>query len=108
LTKLVKDSCNPFSELATSSDQLLNIASGKAVSQETTSYLTNCLENGHDLRQQFENECATDKQRFLKPLKRRKVLNFAHENIKKRIPDKQRAAAESLRDIFIRILIFIN
>ncbi|KAJ8031889.1 hypothetical protein HOLleu_25241 [Holothuria leucospilota] len=105
----ITQSCDPFSSPATMSSGLLNIATGKAASQETKKYLTESLVAGHELRVKFQEECAADVQRFLKPIQRRRVSNFAQENVKKRSTTaKAKSAAESLRDVFIRLLVIIS
>lgn len=105
----VTESCDPFSSPATASACLLNIATGKAASEETQDYLTNTLTAGHDLRVKFQEDCAADPERLLKPIPRRKVTNFAHENAKKgQRSGKGRPAAEGLRDVFIRMLVVIS
>lgn len=73
----VTESCDSFLPPATTSTYLLNITTGKAASKETQEYLTNTLVDGKNLRIKFQEECAADKERFKKPIKRRKVLNFA-------------------------------
>jgi len=109
LSKAIADSCDPFSSPATTSTCLLNIATGKSASQETQQYLTTSLVAGKELHIQFQKECAADRERFLKPISRRKVQNFAMENSKMRCTpsSKGNTAAESLRDVFIRILVVI-
>ena len=109
LINAITESCDPFSLPASTSACLLNIATGKAASQETQGYLTGSLVAGHTLRVKFQQECTADEQRFLKPIKRRKVCNFAQEALKKRHPiAKQKSMAESLRDVFIHILVIIS
>ena len=109
LSDTINEMCDPFSSQATASGNLLNIATGKSASEETKMYLTNTIVAGHELRVQFQQECADDKQRFLKPIKKRKVSNFAQENLKKKQPTAQmKSAAESLRDVFIRILVILS
>jgi len=76
LTKAITDSCDPFSSPATTLTCLLNIATGKSASQETQQYLTTSLVAGKELRIQFQEECSADRERFLKPIRRRKVQNF--------------------------------
>ena len=105
----VTESCDPFSSPASTSACLLNIATGKAAAQETQEYLTGSLVAGRKLREKFQEECATDEERFMKPIQRRKVSNFTHENSKKKRPSaKRKPAAESLRDVFIRLLVIIS
>ena len=109
LFNAVTESCDPFSSPASTSACLLNIATGRAASQETQEYLTGSLVSGHKLHVKFQEECAAEEERLMKPIQRRKVSNFAQENSKKRRPiAKGKPAAESLRDIFIRILVILS
>ena len=109
LINAITEMCDPFSLPATNSDCLLNITTGKAASKATEKYLTGSLVEGHKLRVKFQEECEADDQRFLKPIKRREVLNFAKENLKMKYPKaKKKSAAESQRDGFIHILVIIS
>ena len=109
LINAITDMCDPFSLPATNSDCLLNITTGKAVSKTTQKYLTESLVEGHKLCVTFKEECEADNKRFLKPIKRREVFNFAKENLKKKYPrSNKKSAAESQRDGFIRILVIIQ
>lgn len=73
------ESCNPFSEPAITSSCLLNIATGKGAASTTKEYLMESIRIGYELKLKFR-ECTQDRSRFLKPIKRRKVSNFANEN----------------------------
>ena len=109
LYEAVTEACNPFSAPASNSAYLLNIATGKASSDATRTYLNESLDVGHARHLKFKEECAINRERFLKPIQRRKVVNFAQENSKKHTKTKgKKAAAESLRDVFIRILVAIS
>ena len=109
LINAITESCDPFSLPSTECPCLLNIATGKAAKPETQNYLIESLAEGRNLHMKFQEECAADKHRFLKPIKRRKVLNFAQENLEKKSSNvKGKCAAESLRDVFIRILVVIS
>jgi hypothetical protein len=108
LYKAVTDSCDPFSLPVSSSACLLNVATGRAASEVTKEYLTNSILSGHERHVEFRKECGQDEERILQPIKKRKVFNFAQENLKKRVKGKQKSAAESLRDVFIRILVILS
>ena len=109
LFNAVTESCDPFSSPASTSVCLLNIATGRAASQETQEYLTGSLVSGHKLHVKFQEECAAEEERLMKSIQRRKVSNVAQENSKKRRPiAKGKPAAESLRYIFIRILVILS
>ena len=109
LIDAITESSDPFISPATTSPCLLNISTDKAASYITQEYLTTCLTSGRELREKFQEECAADEQRFLKPIRRRKVYNFAQENLNKKFfTTKRKSAAESLRDVFVRILVIIS
>ena len=57
----------------------------------------------------FEDECSKDCERFFKPIKRRPVWNFAKSNQQKKLTQTQKAhiGAESMRDSFITLIIFV-
>ena len=103
LTNALNSTCNPFA--SDSPAELVNISSGKAATDETTTFLLDTLARGKRLRLQFEGECATDASRFLKPVARTKIKNFATENVKEsRNAVRKVDAAEGVRDVFGRIL----
>ena len=83
------------------------MASGKVAKEETKRFLLPVLGRGADLRYKFAKECETDSVRFLKPVSRTKILNFAAENAKRHRPssaDQKSKAAEGVRDVFGKIL----
>ena len=80
VTITLNQTCNPFSINAPVN--LVNISSGKAANEETKKFLLETLEQGRKLRLQFVGECLVDGSRFLKPVARTKVFNFAAENMK--------------------------
>lgn len=94
-----KKSCNPF---ATNSPvDLINVSSGKTAKEVTKTFLLGTLERGEKHRIQFQAECAVDCARFLKPVARIKMLNFAAENVKpSKTSVKKMNAAEGARDVF--------
>ena len=97
------NTCNPFGN--DSPADLVNISSGKAANEETKKYLLGILERGRTLRLKFETECSVDGSRFLKPVARTKILNFAAENRKRsKTGARKVSAAEGVRDVFGRIL----
>lgn len=107
LLKVVTESCDPFSVPATSSACLLNVATGKAASAATQKYLLESLTEGHERHMKFREECTAVKDRFLKPIPKRKVANFAQENSRKHQTVRGKTS-ESLRDAFIRILVAVS
>ena len=53
----------------------------------------------------FEGECAVDGSRFLKPVARTKMLEFAAEDVKEsKTAVRKMNAAEGVRDVFGRML----
>lgn len=109
LSSKMDEFCNPFSDDAPS--KLVNITTGQAVSDTTQSYLLNMLKRGEEERDKFQNEWDSNQNRFLQPLKRMTVHNFAAQNTKKKVKlpacTKAKANAESLRDMFVRMVIVI-
>lgn len=84
--KALKDSINqnmnPFANNnETGKDILYNIATGKSTTETVTSFLTNVLENGKTLRENFISECAALETRFEEPIK---ILNFVSANAEKK------------------------
>ncbi|XP_014678737.1 PREDICTED: uncharacterized protein LOC106818551, partial [Priapulus caudatus] len=110
LLTAVSESCDPFSEPAITSSSLLNIATGKAASPSTQEYLTDSLQTGHELQKKFREECSEDSSRLVKPIRRRKVKNFASENtkVKQSASSKAIPAVNSQRDRFVRMLVVIS
>ena len=102
--EMVNNTCNPFSDSVPT--QLVNIATGRVASQNTSDYLTNSLIRGSTLKQNFVSECIDDSERFQKTIRRVKIQNFAAENVKtKQTGDKKSlSAADSVRDSFAHVL----
>lgn len=63
------ENCNPF-DLDLNNDNLYNIATGKAVSEDIVDFLLNIEENGDELGKLFITECAEEGSKFDKPLKK--------------------------------------
>ena len=79
----------------TTSKYLLNLATGRAASQETQEYQTGSLSTGHELCVKFQEECVADKKSLLKNPK---------EKLKRRqTTTKEKSVAESMRDVFIHL-----
>ena len=109
LSAKIDQFCNPFSEDAPAA--LVNIATGQAALTTTESYLLNTLKQGHNEMAKFQSECSTNSSRFLQPLKRTRVRNFAAQNTKKKgklsASQNVKTNAESLRDMFVRMIVVI-
>ena len=107
LTKTLNGTCNPFGP--NSPDDLINISSGKSAKDTTEKFLLGTLERGAHLCLQFQHECETDGSRFLKPVARVRMLNFASENVKtSKTAARKVNAAEGARDAFGRILAVVG
>ena len=109
LSEKIDEFCNPF--MADAPTSLVNVATGNVVSKITEEYLLNTLKRGLEAREKFKEEWKNNSGRFLLPVKRTKVQNFAAENVKKKVklPAMQKAItnAESLRDAFIHLVVAI-
>ena len=103
LTNALNSTYNPFA--SDSPTELVNISSGKAAKDDTTTFRLDTLARGRRLRLQFEGECATDTSRFRKPVARTKIKNFATENMKEsRNAVRKVDAAKGVKDVFGRII----
>ena len=103
LSEMLRRTCNPFAIDITA--ELINASSGKTVKKQTSKFLLGNLQRGKDLRLKFSTECSIEGTRFLKPVQKTKILNFASENVKaSRNFSKRVEAAERVRDIFVRII----
>lgn len=96
LSGKIDEFCNPFTDDAPTS--LVNVATGQAASKATVLYLLNMLKRGQDERDKFQDEWDSNSHRFLQPVKRTRVQNFAVQNMKKKakLPSSQKTNAESL------------
>ena len=107
LYNLLKGTCNLFDEVL--QNELVNVASRKVAKEETKQLLLLFLGRGADLRCKFATECEMDSARFLKPVSRTKIQNFAAENAKRHRPTsaaQKSKAAEGVRDVFGKTLAF--
>ena len=64
---LIDTTMNSFSENIPK-EQLYNIGSGRAASQETTNFLLTCKQIGSNAREKFIEECIADNKRFEKKI----------------------------------------
>ena len=71
----------------------------------------NTQKRGEIEKAKFQEKWKKDSDRFLRPTKRTKVQNFATENLNRKVkqPAIRQALtkAESLRDVFIRIIVIV-
>lgn len=68
--------------------KLFNLSSGKAASDDVTEFMLKVEQNGIQQMEEFIKECETDKNRFLKPIKRNVIKNFTSEIFKRKISPK--------------------
>lgn len=111
LGQTIEEFCNPFGNNAPTS--LVNLATGRAATKVTEQYLLQTMKRGQTEREKFREEWNKDSTRFLRPLKRLRVNNFAAEIENKKKKKTQGlhnviSSAESLRDTFIRIIIVLS
>ena len=107
IISVTNDLCDPFSS-DMKEQPLVNLASGKSARSATSKYLLETLERGKGAREKFTEDWSKDFRKFLKPVKRIKVQNFAAESVKTKshsLLSKQNN--EGLRDVFIRLLVVI-
>ncbi|CAH1111428.1 unnamed protein product [Psylliodes chrysocephalus] len=76
LVNILENNFNPF-DSSLGRDNLYNIATAKHTATDVAEFLLNIEKNGDILRKQFINECADNEERFDKPIKKNRVLNFA-------------------------------
>ena len=104
LIKSLEDTMNPFQN--NPEDKLYCLSTGQAASNEVQSDLTNLEEKGVLLYQEFIKECQEDPTRFERPLKKRKIKNFASDTSKTKLRTKDQTIKEvrCTRDLFGRLL----
>ena len=77
-----------------------------------TYLVLNTLKRGENERDRFQDEWKSDHTRFLQPVKSTRAQNFAAQNAKtkSRLPaiGKTKANAESLRDMFVRMIVVVS
>ena len=109
LSKTVDDFCNPFGD--ETSHTLVNIATGRAALKGTETYLLSTLQQGQTAREKFKEEWDNSSKRFLQPVKKIKINNFAAENLKKTpsqsASKRAQTNAENFRDVFIRMIVVV-
>lgn len=79
----IDQNLNPF-DVSIDKQELLNIASGQAVSTSISGCLLNVEIKGDELREKFISECLEDHQRVEKPIKQNKIMTFADAVKKKK------------------------
>ncbi|CAG9814704.1 unnamed protein product [Phaedon cochleariae] len=100
----MKSNLNPFSTQL-DKDCLYNIKTGKAAPDNVTNFLLNILKDGKELRENFIAECSEKTDRFDKPIKKRKIFNFASIATKKKVKVGNKVQEVRMqRDTFGRLL----
>ena len=96
---------NPFMENV-ADDNLYCISNGHALSENIKADLLQCNETGVKWCDEFTDGCFNDPERFEKPIKRRKVRNFASEAITVKVmaKDMKIKQLQGTRDLFGRLL----
>lgn len=79
---VINNSINPFHENI-DKNSLFNISTGKAASQPIADFLLNITSIGNKQKMEFISECVKEPGRFVKPIRKNKILNFASDCIKK-------------------------
>lgn len=102
---MIKETMNPFADHI-DKEHLFNIASGKAASSDTESFLLNIVSTGNKARDKFIDECADHPSRFEDPIPRQRLNTFGNEGKKFKVKsaDNKLAAATLMRDLFGSIL----
>lgn len=107
IIQALEETMNPF-DSSLNADKLFNVATGRAMSEETSNYLLADVEAGRRQKEQFLNECRDDVERFERPIKRNKMLNCAAECVKKVVlskDGKEKVLIQQERDVFGRLLL---
>ena len=106
ILETIKKTMNPFDENL-DKNILFNMSTGKAASSNVTDFLLNIKSLGHEQKLRFFSKDFEDPTRFVKPIKRNNIYNFASDCVKKTIKSKTRgnqALIKMERDIFGRLL----
>ncbi|CAH1173831.1 unnamed protein product [Phaedon cochleariae] len=100
----IKQNIDPFSA-DLDKNYLFNISTGQTVQENIERFLLNVEIMGNEQRDNFIKECVEDENRFEKPIKRNKVLNFTDNMQKKKIPVSGKVVELRMqRDLFGQFL----
>ena len=103
----IEDFDNPFA-CEFEVQPLMNLASGKSALANCSKYLLETLKRGKEARENFVEESKNDPNRFLRPIKRIKIENFAAESTKSKVyPSHSKDNSGGLRDVFARLLVVV-
>lgn len=105
LKTFLKNCRDPFKP--SESTTLVNIASGKEASLETSRFLLNVPENGKRAYCDFVEGCIIEPSRFYNPIPRQKLFTFASEGlkVKRKRTDGKIQEVRMERDLFGRLII---
>lgn len=107
LSKLIqgiKSTMNPFAQQA--DDNLYCLTSGKKLPDQIKEDVLSFITQGEAWATEFKEACFEDPLRFEKPIKRRKVQNFASASVNTKVPAKQKVQeVQGTRDLFGRLLV---
>ena len=101
----IEDTMNPFNQ-ASPDSKLYCLTTGRPASTEVADDLLAASAIGQKWHDDYIQECQEDPARFEKPIKRRKVKNFAHDALKMKVKTKELKNVEvrCTRDLFGRML----
>ena len=104
IMKDLEDTLNPFQDNLL--DKLFCLTTGCAASSDVQNDLTSIVDSGTIWSDQFQDECKDDPSRFERPIKCRKIKNFASDAVKTKVKSKDQTILEvrCTRDIFGRLL----
>ena len=103
----IEDFGNPFA-CEFEVQPLMNLASGKSALANSSKYLLETLKQGKEARENFVEESEKDPSRFLRPIKRIKIENYAAESTKSKVyPSHSKDNSGGLRDVFARFLVVV-
>lgn len=106
IVETIKKTMNPFSENV-DKDSLFNLSTGKAASSNVTNFLLYVNSLGQEQKLKFFSDCFEDSTRFVRPITRNKIHNFASDCAKKSIKSAtgdKKTLIKMERDIFGRLL----
>ena len=97
---------NPFAESLCEDTNLYCLADGKKMPDEVRNDMLNLFHLGNEWKNEFLEQCLKDPDRFEKPLRRRKVNNFASAAVKIKLYGKQEKIVElkTTRDLLGRLV----
>ena len=105
ISSTIEDFGGPFSSNL-KLQPLMNLASGKSALLNTSNYLLRTLKRGKETRENFTEEWRNEPRRFLRPVKRTKIENFAAESTKGKTQYfRLKSSVDGLRNVFARLLV---